>query len=391
MKKVRLKKSFRRKNSYLWIFANEIQDNLKSYEKGELVEILTNDKRFYGIGYINPNSLIAIRLISHKIENIDKSFIENVLKKAYEFRKTIGYSDYDAYRLFYSEADGLPGLVIDKYKDFICVSVLTAGVEHLKELIFDILIDMFNPKAILERNDSAFRQLEGLESYNRVVYGEYEEMPVIDEEGIKFEVDLLEGQKTGFFLDQRENRLFIRELLRNRKIERALDCFSYSGGWGLNISKSISGETICVDSSKKAIELIKKNAQLNNLNVKANEADVFNFLKDCYLRRERFDCIVLDPPAFIKSKAKLNEGIKGYKEINQRAMKLLNSKGILVTASCSYHMTKEIFLEVLRSASADVGKMFRIIHTGFQAKDHPVLLSMPETEYLKTIFLERTD
>lgn len=388
MKILRLKKGFRRSNSHLWIFANEIEDNLKKYEIGELVEVTTSNNRFFGIGYINPHSLIAVRIISRQKKEIDKSFIENIISKAYEYRKVIGYTRYDAFRLFYSESDGLPGLIIDKYGSFICMSVLTAGVERIKDMIFQVLIDMFHPTAIIERNESPFRLQEGLENYSRVVFGKYDGLTVIDEQGIKFAVDLLEGQKTGFFLDQRENRLFLRELLMGRKVEKALDCFSYSGGWGLNMAKATDSEVICVDSSKKALELVNKNARINKLNIKTETADVFDFLKGCHSRGEKFDCIVLDPPAFIKSRTKIKEGIKGYKEINQRAMRLLKTGGILVTSSCSHHMTGELFLEVLKSSAQDAGKVFRVIHKGSQSKDHPVLLSMSETDYLKTIFLE---
>lgn len=392
MKKVRLKKKFTPRKNYLWIFSNEINNKLDSYDQGELVEVYLNNGKFYGIGYINPKSLITIRILSFESEKIDKKFFENRIESAFGYRVSIGYSKNDAYRLCYSESDFLPGLIIDRYKNFFVFQVLTAGMERIYPIIKEILIEYFNPKAIILKNDSNFRSFEGLEQYVRIDYGKLEEEVIIEEEGVKYLVDLVYGQKTGFFLDQRENRLYLRELIKKRRIEKILDCFSYSGGWAFSASyASDIEETICVDSSEKAVQLIKRNSELNKKPVTVVNQDVFDFIKEAHIKNQKFDCIILDPPAFIKSKAKIREGLKGYKEINQRAMRILRKGGFLVTASCSYHMDKESFIEMLRICSYETKKSFRVIKEGSQSLDHPVLLTMPETDYLKVFFLENID
>lgn len=391
MKKVRLIKKFLPRKNYLWIFSNEIEDKLSSYQQGELVEVYLNNGKFYCIGYINPKSLIAIRILSFSKEEINKDFLKNRLQVSFKYREATGYSFYDAYRLCFSESDFLPGLVIDKYKDFFVVQILTAGIERLYTTVKEVLIERFNPKAIILKNDSNFRNFEGLDQYVKVDYGKYDEETIIEEKGVKYLVDLVTGQKTGFFLDQRENRLYLRELLKNRKTKNILDCFSYSGGWGFSAGNVSDGEIICVDSSEKAINLIQINSRLNNREVTSVKMDVFDFLKDAHLKNQKYDCIILDPPAFIKSKAKIIEGLKGYKEINQRAMRILSRGGILVTASCSHHMSRESFIDMLKVCAYDTKRNFRIIKRGSQSLDHPVLITMPETDYLKVVFLENID
>ena len=278
-----------------------------------------------------------------------------------------------------------------QFKDFFVVQILTAGMERLYTTVKEVLIERFNPKAIILKNDSNFRNFEGLDQYVKVDYGRYDEETVIEEKGVRYLVDLITGQKTGFFLDQRENRLYLRELLKNRKIKNILDCFSYSGGWGFSAGNVSDGEIICVDSSEKAINLIQSNSKLNNRKVTTIKMDVFDFLKDAHLKNQKFDCIILDPPAFIKSKAKIKEGLKGYKEINQRAMRILSKGGIFVTASCSHHMSRESFIDMLKVCAYDTKRSFRIIKRGSQSLDHPVLITMPETDYLKVVFLENID
>lgn len=391
MKKVRLIKKFLPRKNYLWIFSNEIEDKLSSYQQGELVEVYLSNGKFYCIGYVNPKSLIAIRILTFSKEEINKDFFKNRLEGSFKYRESNGYSFYDAYRLCFSESDFLPGLVIDKYKDFFVVQILTAGMERLYTTVKEVLIERFNPKAIILKNDSNFRNFEGLDQYVKVDYGRYDEETVIEEKGVRYLVDLITGQKTGFFLDQRENRLYLRELLKNRKIKNILDCFSYSGGWGFSAGNVSDGEIICVDSSEKAINLIQSNSKLNNRKVTTIKMDVFDFLKDAHLKNQKFDCIILDPPAFIKSKAKIKEGLKGYKEINQRAMRILSKGGIFVTASCSHHMSRESFIDMLKVCAYDTKRNFRIIKRGSQSLDHPVLITMPETDYLKVVFLENID
>lgn len=391
MTKIKLNKNFRKKPGYLWIFSNEIDGKLADFEPGQLVKVYLSNNKFYCIGYINPKSLIAIRIVTFEETEINKDFLKKILKRAIDYRKHIGYFYKDACRLFFSESDFLPGLIIDKYKNYLVVQTLTAGIEKLYPIIKEVLLEILNPKAIILKNDSNFRTFEGLDQYVKVDYGSYENIQIISEEGIKYYVDLITGQKTGFFLDQKINRIYLREVLINKSYKKLLDCFSYSGGWAFSASRVFGGEIYCVDSSEKAIQLINKNSQLNHRPVHAIKKDVFDFLKNCYDNHEKFDCIILDPPAFIKSKSKIKDGIKGYKEINQRAMRILSRGGLLVTSSCSHHMQKEMFLDLLRECSKDTKRNFRIIHFGSQSPDHPILLTMPETEYLKTVFLENID
>lgn len=391
MKVVRLNKNFKPKHGYLWIFSNEIQGKLSGYEIGELVKVYFNNDKFYCLGYINPNSLIAIRIISFTDTEINKEFFKKKIKLAIEYRKQIGYFYCDACRIFFSESDYLPGLIIDKYKNVLVVQILTAGIEKLFPIIKEVLIELLKPKAIILKNDSNFRTYEGLKQFVKVEYGKYENMQIISEEGVKYYVDLIEGQKTGFFLDQKSNRLYLREVLKNKDFNKILDCFSYSGGWALSAGTVFNGEIFCVDSSEKAIQLIKRNGEINHKKITAIKKDVFDFLKEAYINKEKYDCIILDPPAFIKSRSKIKEGIKGYKEINQRAMRILKKGGLLVTSSCSHHMQREMFLEMLRDCAKDTKRSFKILHSGIQSPDHPILLTMPETEYLKTIFLQNID
>lgn len=391
MKKVTLKKNEIVKPGYLWVFANQIEDKLSSYQPGSLVEIYDNRERFIGIGYINPNSLIAVRILTQKKENIDMTFFKKNISNAINYRKEIGLYDKDAVRLIFGESDRLPGLIVDKYGKNLSIQVLTAGMELLFSMVKDILIELLEPDTIILRDDSSFRLLEGLELKTEIIHGKFEEMPIIEEEGVKYYVDLVHGQKTGFFLDQRDNRIYMRKLLEKKNIKKLLDCFSYSGGWAISAASVISGDIICVDASQRALELVQKNAELNNKKILTVKSDVFDFLQEAHKKNEKFDCIILDPPAFIKNKSRIKEGIKGYREINQRAMKLLNKGGILITSSCSYHMSRELFLELIRSCAFQSGKSFRVVYFGTQSKDHPVLLSMPETEYLKTIFLENLE
>lgn len=388
MRRVKLSKNFRAKSGYLWIFSNEIEDRLSNYQKGEIVTIQKNDGTFYAIGYINPNSLIAIRILSFNQITINEAFFEERIKRAILYRKNIGYFNFDACRLIYSESDFLPGLIVDRYKDCLVVQILTAGMEALYPLIKEILISLLAPKAIVLKNDSPFRELEGLERFSKLDYGNLEDEIVILEDEVKFLVDPIEGQKSGFFLDQRENRVLLKRLLTHKEAKRVLDCFSYSGGWALQASAYKKSEVQCVDISKKATELILKNSALNEKKIEVVCKDAFVYLRELVKQKEQFDCIILDPPAFIKSKSKIKDGLRGYKEINLQAMKLLNKGGLLVTASCSHHLNKPTFLELLKTCAKESKKSIRIISDGNIAFDHPILLSMPETEYLKCFFLE---
>lgn len=384
MDKVFLKRTSRILGGHLWIFSNELLTSPKKFEPGSLVEVYDKEEKFLGIGYINPNSLISIRLLTREKENIDSDFFRRRIVAAINYRKRFLLSD-NSFRVVYSEGDFLPGLIIDKYGDCAVVQFLTFGMEKFTETILSLIDDILSPKTIVLRNDSQSRTLEALPLEKKVVKGSLETLPLINEEDLVFEVDPMSGQKTGFFLDQRENRLTLRKYIKEG---RGLDLFCYSGAWGMHLAKKGAYVT-GVDDSEKALAYAKTNARLNNLEDRCEfeRGNVFDFLKKESAAGNVYDFIVLDPPAFVKSRTKVKEALKGYKEINTMAMRILKEGGILSTSSCSYHIGREVFLEMLRNAAKDAKKNIRLLEYRSQSRDHPVLLSMPETEYLKCAFL----
>ncbi len=382
MQKIHLKKTARILKGHLWIFSNEIQTTLKGFTPGSIVDILDNKNRFMGRGYINPHSLIAVRILTRNSEEIDMEFIKRRLTDAIEYRKRI-LNEMETCRIVFSESDFFPGLVIDKYNNSIVIQSLTAGVERMLNDIISVVDDLLNPANIVLRNDSPSRRLEGLELKKEVIRGSLPSSITIKEKDVFFEVDLLQGQKTGFFLDQRENRIAFSELIRGG---RGLDLFCYTGAWGMHLAMK-GCKVIFIDESKSAIELCKRNSEINGVSKMCEfmVEDVFRYLTE---NREKYDFIILDPPAFVKSRSKIREAIKGYRALNALAMKALKKGGLLSTSSCSYHISRETFLEILRDAARDSNRYLRIIESRTQARDHPVLLQVPETEYLKCFFLE---
>ncbi len=385
---VKLKKGEEKriKAGHLWIFNNEIEKISDLKENGEIVEVFDHKESFVAKGYYNKHSLISVRVLSKdKDQEIDKTFLKEKISQAYQYRKKI-YPQLSSYRIVYSEGDLLPGLIIDKYENLLSVQILTLGMEKLKPLILEALEEVFSPEGIILKNDSAFREMEGLKKEIKIIQGNFDALAVIEENQLKFYVDLVEGQKNGFFFDQRENRILATTLSKDRRV---LDCFCYTGGFALSAALGGAKKVWGADESESAIKLAEGNAKLNNFsNLTFQKQEVFNFLRKLNQAQEKFDMIILDPPAFVKSKEKLKQGVKGYKEINLQAMKLLNTGGILISCSCSYQLSKEEFLNMIKSAAADSGKLFRIIKELTQAPDHPILLTMPETQYLKGVILE---
>ncbi len=382
--KVYLKRSSRILSGHLWVFSNEIAGSPKRFSPGEIVKVFDRAETPLGTGYINPHSLISIRLLSDRIEEINWEFLKKRIISALNYRKRL-FPDYSSYRLIYSEGDLLPGLIVDKYNDVLVLQTLTSGMDRLKDAIIDILDEILNPAGIVLKNDSPFRKLEGLMPEKRVIKGDTEEV-IIREGELFFYVNPLSGQKTGFFLDQRENRLAFSKLFFNGK---GLDLFCYSGAWSIHMAKQ-GVDVIGVDESEYAIETSIRNAELNNLSERCRfvRADVFDFIKGEIERANKYNYIVLDPPAFVKSRERLREAIRAYRKLNADVMRLLNSGGFLASSSCSHHISREMFVEILRASAKDAGKRFRLIELRSQAKDHPILLSMPETEYLKCAILE---
>ncbi|OGV95369.1 MAG: SAM-dependent methyltransferase [Nitrospinae bacterium RIFCSPLOWO2_02_39_17] len=386
---IKLKKGAdkRIRSGHLWIFSNEITDKLKKYKGGDIADLYSYKGEFLGRGYINPLSLIAIRILTYKKEDIDTNFFYNRINRALSYRKEM-YPDANSYRVVFGESDFLPGLIVDKYEDYLIVQILSLGMEIRKDTILNALEDVFHPAGIIERNDVAVRELEGLKIHKGILKGDLKDNIIIRENGVKFEVDILNGQKTGFFFDQRENRQVIKKYVK--KGGRVLDCFCYSGAWSIHSARNGADEVIGLDSSDDAIKLAKRNAEINGFSERCRfkNVDVFDELRRLVSVGEKFDAIILDPPAFVKSAGKVKEALKGYKEINLQAMKLLKNGGILITCSCSYHIDKETFRDMLIQAASDSERDFRIIEFRGQAPDHPVLLSMRETEYLKCAVLK---
>jgi len=380
----------RAKSGHPWIFSNEIAEISGEKIAGESAEVFNAGGEYIGTGYYNPRSLIAVRLLSRNREDIDSaSFYRQRILKAVDLRSSL-YSKWKTFRAVYGESDFLPGLVVDRYGDYLSVQFLTCGIEQRKDLIIGTLIDIFAPKGIAGRNDVAVRSLEGLEEKVEILYGEIPEKIEIDEHGLSFMVNILSGQKTGHFLDQKENHQILQRICVGKKV---LDCFCYSGSWGIHAASYGADSVTCIDSSEKAVSLGKENAKRNRLShlIQFETADVFEKLRTLKSEGKYFDVIVLDPPAFIKSRKLIREGTKGYLTINRRAMELLREGGYLVTCSCSHHMEREAFREMLSKAALQTGREMRLIETRLQAPDHPILLNVPETEYLKCFVLQATD
>ena len=387
MRNITLKKNEERRvlGGHPWIFSNEIADGLKQIAPGEVVEIYDWRGRFVGRGYANPRSLIAVRILSRdRATAIGRDFFRQRLEEALAYRRRVAPGE-TAYRLVFGEGDFLPGLIIDRYGDYLVIQSLTAGMEQWLEVIADILEELLSPVAIILRNDASVRELEGMPQEKRVLRGTLEGPVEIREGGLRLRVNLLEGQKTGFFLDQRENRFVLEKESRGLRV---LDCFTYVGAWALHAALGGATEVIGLDASARAVEDATANAALNGLEniCRFGRADVFDELPRLAAAGEKFDCVVLDPPAFVKSKAKIKEAVKGYREINLRGLKLIEPGGLLVTCSCSYHIDRSTFLAIIADAAADAGRRLRLVECRSQGRDHPVNPAVPETEYLKCGF-----
>lgn len=383
--KIVLKRTSRLKARHQWVFSNEIKSDIKKIEPGSIVDLYDNKNNFLGRGYLNPHSLISVRILNKDQEEINKDFFRKKIKKAIDYRKEF-FSQRDAYRVIFSEGDFLPGLIVDKYSEWLVIQILTFGMERLKELIIGVLEELLEPMTIVLKNDSPMRKLEGLSLTVEKIKENSKKLPLISEDGVLFEVDPISGQKTGFFLDQAENRIAFTRYI-NGGI--GLDVFCYTGAWGLHLAKK-GAFVIGVDESEKAISQAKKNAEINGLSNSCmfTQEEAFNFLKKQLMEGNRYDFIVLDPPAFVKSKQKIKEAIKGYRDLNYMAIKLLKTGGVLATSSCSYHIDKVSFYEILRASAKDANRDIKVLEYRIQSIDHPILLSMPETEYLKCVFLK---
>ncbi|TZE83424.1 class I SAM-dependent rRNA methyltransferase [Calorimonas adulescens] len=373
-------------NGHPWIFDNEISLVEGEYSPGDVVEVYDYKKKFIGKGFISPKSKIRIRLLTrNKDENIDENFIRNKVVEACEYRKRI--MDISSCRLIYGEADGLPGLIVDKFGDYLVLQSLTIGIEKFKQVVVDVLIDIIAPKGIYERNDVPVRELEGIKQQSGYLYGSFDPMQQFEENGLKFWVDMKNGQKTGYFLDQKENRMSIKSFVQGANV---LDCFCNTGSFSVHAAFFGAASVMGIDISPNVLEIAKKNAELNNVSeiCTFKEANVFDMLKEYDEEGKKYDVIILDPPAFTKSSKTVGNAYRGYKEINLRAMKLLPPGGILITSSCSQHINREEFLNIIVDAARDTKRKLRLIEFRGQAKDHPILPASRETNYLKFAILE---
>ncbi|HKU73658.1 MAG TPA: class I SAM-dependent rRNA methyltransferase [Pyrinomonadaceae bacterium] len=383
MESVRVNKrgADRIRQGHLWIYRSDVVD--VQAQGGAVVVVKDERGNFVGQALFSDSSQIALRFLTQTDEDIDRNWWRRRITEAAS-RRNIS-PDTNAYRLIYSEGDLLPSLIVDRYADVLVLQTLSQGTDAVKSLLIEILAEEFKPRAIIERNDARVRALEGLPLISGTVYGDAPAELEILQHGLRFHVEPLGGQKTGSFLDQRENRLAARAAAQTTNRGRALDCFTFNGAFALHLA-SVCDNVIGVDISGEAVAGAQRNATLNEMtNVEFREANVFDLLREMESARERFDVIVLDPPAFAKNRASLKAAVRGYKEINLRALKLLNPGGVLITCTCSYHVSEELFLEIIEQAALDSHRRVQLMEKRMQATDHPALVGMPETFYLKCV------
>jgi 23S rRNA (cytosine1962-C5)-methyltransferase len=374
---------------HLWVFSNEVdiqQTPLSKFEPGALVRVLAHNDRALGLAYVNPQSLICARLLdTWKLPDV--AWFVARIRHALVLRERLYRAPY--YRLVYGESDGLPGLVIDRFGAACVVQIGTAGMERFKPQIQAALIEVLHPDALLFKNDSAAREMEGLTSYVEHAVGRVADAALVVEDGLKFHAPLLEGQKTGWFFDQAANRRALSKYVRPGA--RILDVFSYVGGWGIRAASVGAGDVLCVDSSAGALEIAERNAERNGVKIQVRKGDAFDVLEALVREGACFDVVVLDPPAFAKRKKDLPKARGAYKRLNQLALHVLASEGILASCSCSYHVSAEELQDAIGKAARGAGKHVQILEAGGQAADHPVHPAISETRYLKAYFCRVND
>jgi 23S rRNA (cytosine1962-C5)-methyltransferase len=370
---------------HLWVFSNEVdtvRTPLTGFATGALVRIVGDRDRFLGYAYVNPHALICARILGRDPKYPPgKSLIVHRLQVALELRKRLYAAPF--YRLVYGESDGLPGLVLDRYGDVFVGQIGTAGMEALKGAVVDALGKVLAPAAIVWKNDSGARELEGLPSYVETAHGTPPSHVWVEENGVRYRVAIGTGQKTGWFYDQAANR---RAFVRYVAGARVLDVFSYLGGWGLAAAKVGAREVVCVDSSASALESLQASADENDLHVETRRDDAFDALAALREAGEKFDVVVLDPPAFIKRKRDAPKGAAAYRKLNQLAMQLLPRDGFLVSCSCSHHLPQEELVNVIQQSARHLGRTAQLVEQGGHAPDHPIHPAIPETRYLKALF-----
>ena len=361
-----------------WVYANEVARIDGKDKNGSLASVYSFDGKFIGKGYINHASKILVRIFIRGNETDDKQFYLDKISAAWNYRKKLGYGN--CCRVVFAEADGLPALIVDKYGDYLSVQCLSLGIDMRKNMITECLAEIFSPRGIYERSDVALRKKAGLQEVKQCLYGEVPDLAEIEENGLKMLVDIKNGQKTGYFLDQKENRFAARRYAAGGEV---LDCFCNSGGFTINCATVAKKVTAC-DISRPALDSVIANAELNGLkNIDTVCGDAFTLLRDFRREGKKFDLVILDPPAFCKTADEVKDACRGYKDINIQGMKLVKSGGFLITCSCSHYMTPTLFEKMLTEAAKESGRTVRSVEIKTQAPDHASLLCADETHYLK--------
>jgi len=367
-----------------WIYASEIEKVDGAFENGDIVDVADFRGKFIGRGFYNPQSQISLRILTRNDEPCDRDFFARRIRDAWEYRKLL--CDPMSCRLIYSESDFLPGLVVDKFADVLVLQSLSLGIERIKNMLCDLLMEIVGPVGIWERSDVPVRRLEGLEQVTGLLRGHVPDEVDMVENGIHFLVDVKQGQKTGFFLDQKQNRAAMAPLCRDARV---LDCFCHNGSFSLHAAKYGAKSVLGVDISEEALEVARQNARINGFDqVEFVARNCFDLLRELTEAGEKFDLVILDPPAFTKNKAAVASALRGYKEINLRGLKLVRPGGFLVTCSCSQHVLPEMFQDVLCQAARDAKKRIRLVEYRTQGYDHPILPQSVETKYLKTMIVQ---
>lgn len=368
-------------NGHLWIYTTEIENFDGEYENGDIIEVYNFRHEFIGKGFINDVSKIAIRIMTRDInEEIDKEFFRKRLRAAWDYRKTV--IDTSSCRFLFGEADFLPGLTIDKFEDYYVIQSLALGIDKYKDIVVNLLMEEYGAKGVYERSDARVRELEGMEQTKGFLTEPFDTMVEIVENGVKYFVDIENGQKTGFFLDQKENRAAIHRLCKDADV---LDCFTHTGSFALNAGIAGAKSVLGVDISEHAIDFCRKNAELNGLSdtVKFECHNAFDILREWSRDKRQYDVVILDPPAFTKSRSTVDGATRGYKEINLRGMKLVKPGGYLITCSCSHFMKPDLFRDTIAEAARDAKRTLRQVEFRTQSADHPILWNSDESYYLK--------
>ncbi|HEV2268979.1 MAG TPA: class I SAM-dependent rRNA methyltransferase [Steroidobacteraceae bacterium] len=389
---MRLKRGEERRlaSGHLWVFSNEIDTDatpLAAFAPGDRAQITSQRGQFLGHAYVNPHALICARILSRDPAHpIDRALLDARLRAALTLRERLYREPY--YRLVFGESDGLPGLVLDRYGDVLVGQIATAGMEALKETVAEAVRELLAPTGLYWKNDSAARQLEQLPQIAETAFGEVPAEITAVEAGLRFAAPLTHGQKTGWFYDQTHNRARLVRYLRPRA--RVLDVCSYAGAWAITALEAGAAAASCIDSSETALDFAARNAQANGVALESIRADAFEAMKTLHERGERFDVVVLDPPAFIKRKKDIPQGQAAYRRLNQLALTLIEGEGLLVSCSCSYHLAPEDLVTAIQTAARHAGRFVQILESGGQSPDHPVHPAIPETRYLKAFFCRVT-